>query len=67
MPHCIILVNLPLYFIFYSNPTIDGLENGLPWPKFTKPNQSMILFDSSHPSLIKNPCTDAYAFWKKLI
>lgn len=64
---CIILVKLLLYFIFYSTPTIDGLENGLPWPKFTKSDQLMILFNSSQPSLIQNPCMDTYTFWKKLI
>ncbi|XP_060878026.1 esterase FE4-like [Metopolophium dirhodum] len=61
-----LVINIWYKFVTSDIPTIDGLENGLPWPEFTNTNQSMILFNSSHPSLIQNPCMDAYAFWKKL-
>ncbi|KAL4097005.1 hypothetical protein QTP88_021850 [Uroleucon formosanum] len=62
-----LVIDIWYKFVTSDNPTIDGLKNGIPWPKFTKLNQSMILFNSSHPSLIQNPCIDAYEFWKKLI
>ncbi|XP_025194181.1 esterase E4-like isoform X1 [Melanaphis sacchari] len=61
-----LIINVWYKFVISDNPTIDGSENGLPWPKFTRSNQTMILFNSSYPSLIQNPRIDAYEFWKKL-
>jgi len=55
-----------LLFNFYSDPTIDGQDNGLIWPKFTQLNQSMLHLNSSRPSLIQNPFKDGYTFWSEL-
>jgi len=62
-----LIIDIWYKFVTSDNPTIDGLENGLSWPKFTQSNQSMLLLNSSYPSIIRNPCMDAYAFWKKLM
>lgn len=62
-----LIINTWYKFVSSDNPTIDGSENGLPWPKFTQSNQLVVLFNSSYPSLIQNPSADGYEFWKKLI
>lgn len=51
---------------FYSEATIDGSENGLVWPEFTKSNQLMMYLNSSQPSIKQNPLKDNYKFWNSL-
>lgn len=53
-------------YCFYRHITIDGSENGLPWPKFTQSNQIMVHVNSSYPGFIKNPFVESYDFWNKL-
>lgn len=60
------LPEILFFFNFYSNPTIDGTENGLAWPKFTRSNQRMMHLNSSYPSITDNPFVDDYEFWSRL-
>ncbi|VVC41623.1 Hypothetical protein CINCED_3A016801 [Cinara cedri] len=63
-----LMVDIWTKFATSEIPTVDGTENGFPWPAFNSDAQKreILHIDSERPSIMENPFEEKYKFWNDL-